>query len=211
MRLIGHRANTARWLKRQLKCSHGVEIDVVVDKDGVLRSGHMAPAGRPLLLRERLARVLGELRFTPSPRLEELLAGLSPGQLLLLDLKTRVDVEKLVEAVRAAGLEPRDVIVSTRWHNDAPLFSSLGFSVLLSIDSRPADPVGLVEAAKGHGIAVRYSYLDEKLVGSLHGAGLVVAAWTINEPETLCRARGLGVDLVVTDIPCTARQWLRSC
>ena len=208
MLLVGHRANTQRWLRRHLACTDVVEVDVV-DESGTLRGGHVGPAGAPLLLRERIGRAIEGLRFTPSPPLRALLSWLPLGARVMLDLKDPVEPGRLLGEVRSAGLDPGAVYVSTRWHNLSPRLSSMGFRVLLSIDCRPHDPAGLVSAAAAAGVAVRYSYLDPGFVEELHRGGYVVAAWTVNTPAALRRVAGLGVDLVVTDAPCRLRRWLR--
>jgi glycerophosphoryl diester phosphodiesterase len=205
--VVGHRANTRRWLRRQAVCSDLVEIDVV-DEEGVLRSGHRGPAGSPVLLRERLGRRLEELRFTPSPLLVDLLSLVPRGVGVMLDLKAPVEPRRLRRVVEEAGLAPTGIYVSTRWHNLGPGLAGEGFRVLLSMDSRPASLSVLAGEAAAAGVSVRHSYVDRGLVEEAHSLGLVVAAWTVNRREEALRVAQLGVDMVVTDTPCRLRGWL---
>lgn len=179
-----------------------------MDDGGVLRSGHLAPEASPLLLRERIGRFFSELRLTPSPRLASLLSQLPPGAGLMLDLKDPVEPGRLLAALREAGVEPARVLVSTRWHSLAPGLAEAGLRPLLSLDSRPLSPARLAVEARAVGVAVRYSYLDPRFVEDMRREGLVVAAWTVNTRNALCRVAGLGVDMVVTDAPCRVRKWL---
>ena len=206
--VLGHRANTARWLRRQLRCGDGVEVDVVRGGDGSLRTGHRGPAGRPFLLRERLGGFIAGLRLTPSPLLREVLSMVPRGRLVMLDVKDWVEPGLLLGEIRAAGLEPSSVLVVSRLHGLVSEASRHGLRGLLSIDCRPVDPAGLAASAGAAGVSVRYSYVDRGLVEALHSSGLVVAAWTVNEAGVLRGLRGLGVDIVVTDDPCRARRWL---
>jgi len=206
--ILGHRANTARWLRRHLRCGDGVEVDVVSAGDA-LRTGHQGPAGRPLLLRERLGGFISNLHLAPSPLLHEVLSLLPRGSLVMLDVKDPVEPRRIIDALRAAGVDTGSVLVTSRWHSLVASVSRLGPRGLLSIDCRPVDPAGLVSSSGAAGLAVRYSYVDRGLVEALHASGFLVAAWTVNEPEALRRLEGLGVDIVVTDDPCRARRWLR--
>jgi len=175
-------------------------------------TGHLAPAASPRLLRERIGRAIEGLRFTPSLLLEELLRdAVEAGVGVMLDLKAPVEPALLADVARRAGLAPGRVYVSTRWHSLSPGLAAAGFRVLLSVDSRPLEPALLVRRASAVGLATRYSYVDPGLVGELRSAGLVVVAWTVNARDELCRLSDLGVDIVVTDAPCRARRWLRSC
>jgi len=45
-------------------------------------------------------------------------------------------------------------------------------------------------------------------VDEMHGAGLSVAVWTLNEPHQWAAARRIGVDAIITDRPSMLRGWL---
>ena len=209
MEVVGHRANTVRWLRRHLACTRSVEVDVYL-RGGVPVAGHLLPRARPLLLRERLARLLEGLHFTPSRPLRELLAHVPPGSLVMLDLKDRVPPRLLADSLEEAG--GLELVLVTRWHSDARALAEAlpGARVLLSIDSRPAEPRALVEAAGAHGVSVRASYIDHGLVEALHQGGYLVAAWTVNEPREALRLAELGVDMIVSDVPCEIARALRA-
>lgn len=203
MIVIGHRANTPRWVRRFLPCVDGLELDVVL-RSGAYHTTHMQPGRSGVLLREKLAHIIGNIHLTPAPRLEELLELIPAEKLLLFDLKTPIsssDAFRLAELVRGRGR----VMVSTRHHHLAPLLRDAGFTVLLSLASRPASPPALVEAAGAHGVSIDSSVVDCELVSELRRRGYVVIVWTVNSVAELERLRAMGVDGVVTDIPCKLR------
>lgn len=47
----------------------------------------------------------------------------------------------------------------------------------------------------------QHALVDEALVGLMHGQGIRVLAWTVNEPEDIRRMAALGVDGIITDYP----------
>ncbi len=199
--VVGHRANTPRWLRRHLRCTSMVEVDVYL-RGNMLVAGHQLPASRPLLLRQRLARILENMHFTPSRPLPLLLSTLPPSARVMLDLKDRVSPRLVASVLEETEVEPERVILATRWHSDArSLHEEVGAPVLLSIDSRPANPLGLVEDAGAQGVSVRYSYLDPLFSRSLRSKGYLVAVWTVNTVDDFIYVKRL-VDLVVSDNPC---------
>ena len=73
---------------------------------------------------------------------------------------------------------------------------------LISLGVLPVNIVRLIEDAKADGVSMKYSLLDKDLVHSLHKRGYIVAAWTVNDSQTLKKMVDLDVDIVVSDDPC---------
>lgn len=50
--------------------------------------------------------------------------------------------------------------------------------------------------------------VTEQLAGSVHGLGLRLVVWTVNEPTRMVELEALGVDVIITDQPALAREIL---
>jgi glycerophosphoryl diester phosphodiesterase len=58
----------------------------------------------------------------------------------------------------------------------------------------------------GHGALHPYeAHVDRVLVEAAHAAGLVVNAWTVDEPGRIAELVALGADGIVTNVPDVAR------
>ncbi len=208
MKVLGHCANTPRWVHIYLReGAHGVELDVY-NRGGEIVVGHKLPDDRPRLLRERFSSLLTSLHITRSTRLSRMLSILPDRSLVMLDLKTPVDPSALVQEVETAGLEVGKVVVSTRYHDLAGDLSKAGFITLLSIDHRPSDPILLIRRSGAHGISVRWSYADPYVVDALTKEGFSVALWTVNAKESLEKALRTRADFLITDYPARALKFL---
>ncbi|MBL7852663.1 MAG: hypothetical protein JNN04_17295 [Cyclobacteriaceae bacterium] len=57
----------------------------------------------------------------------------------------------------------------------------------------------IVEGVKG--LAIYYKFLSPSLVEKIHGQGLKIIAWTVNDPFDIRRVANLGVDGIISDNP----------
>ena len=208
MIILGHRANTPRWVRRFLaEGADGVEMDVYC-RGGELYASHLSLVGRARLLRERIASLLTGLHLLGPYRARDLLALVPQGSPVMLDLKSRVSEECLAElSVLSEGYK---VYVSIRDYDLAPRLAEKGLSVLLSMDHRPLGVLDELRAASAAGVSINKRYLDEDLARLLRGHGYIVAAWTINTAEEAIKVSSMGADIIVTDYPGIARKVLRS-
>ena len=143
----------------------------------------------------------------------ELLAR-HPSVDLLCEVKgewTRDEASRVTGPLREAGLADR-VVVQSFWPGTVDalraadpgmrrglLLADLGPDVLdvcASLDVVMANP---------HGLLLQQ---DPGLVERLHGAGLRVAVWTLDEPAQWAAAVALGVDEIITDRPDHLAGWL---
>jgi glycerophosphoryl diester phosphodiesterase len=200
--VVGHRANTPRWIRRYLReGADGLEVDVYQRGKSIYVS-HVMPSRRPRLLRERVADFLASLHVTPAHRLRDLVRLIPKDMALIVDLKTRVEPAALREEIEFSGRDPPEVFISTRWHVDAPRLREHGFHVLLSLDNRPSSLAKLLDdAAHADGVSINHVYVDEDLVREARSVGWIVAAWSVNQPDEAERLQRLGIDMIVTDFP----------
>ena len=205
--VLGHRANTPRWVRRLLaEGADGVEVDFFCKGDGLFAS-HLSLVGRARLLRERIASLLTSLHLLGPYPLEKVLSHLPPGAPVMLDLKSGLSgacVESLVELSRLF-----DSYVSIRDYGVAPTLSDRGIRVLLSMDHRPLRVLDELEAARAIGVSISKSYVDMGLVELLHGHGYMVAVWTVNTVEEARKLLALSPDILVTDYPAVVIKALR--
>ena len=199
--VMGHRANTPRWIRVYLReGAQALEVDVY-QRGGRVLVLHPPPSHRPRLARERLGNILGSLHLYPETPLEEHLQHVPPGVPVMLDLKGRVEPGPLLRSLERAGRGPGDVVVATRRHDSAPGLEAAGFRVLLSLDCRPQSLAALAPRGGAAGVTVNHVYVDEGLVGEARSLGWLVAAWRVNRPGEARRLAGLGVDVLITDYP----------
>lgn len=77
----------------------------------------------------------------------------------------------------------------------------------------PRVPVGVLTAERPTGAELRdlagwadqvnprYTVTDRELVDRIHGLGMDVKVWTVDEPDVMRTMAGLGVDALITDFP----------
>jgi glycerophosphoryl diester phosphodiesterase len=70
--------------------------------------------------------------------------------------------------------------------------------------------VALAEAlAHGHGaLHPWYGWVTEAVIAAAHDVGVVVNAWTVDDPDVMARLAGWGVDGIVTNVPDVALEVL---
>lgn len=66
-----------------------------------------------------------------------------------------------------------------------------------------------VAVEHGHGaLHPWYGWATEEVIAAAHEAGVVVNAWTVDDPAVMARLAGWGVDGIVTNVPDTALEVL---
>jgi glycerophosphoryl diester phosphodiesterase len=202
------------------------ETDVHATTDGVLVAFHDRSLRR--LTGERvpiaslssdevaMVRVDGE----PVPLLEELLSTF-PDTRINIDPKDDGAIRPLVHTLRTRGALDRVCLAS---------FSDVRLRWLrAAFGSRACTAAGPREIARARwssgrgrrldlpGVDVvqlppgptRWPLLDQRLLEAAHEAGIPVHVWTINDPQTMDRLLGLGVDGIMSDDARALRQVFR--
>lgn len=208
----------------------GLEIDVRPTREGLLVAVHDADTlrygGRSTPVAQEAWAELRTLdvgrwkdpRFAGEriPSLDEMLAALPDGRRILVELKCGPETaDGFAASVRRSARDPR-AVTAISFHLDtlAAVKSRLpecsAWPVIeMQVGSASGgwspDPAEIVRRSREAGFdGVDLSSrppLDRALLDTLHGAGLVVGAWTVNDPHEARRLQDLGLDLLTTDRP----------
>jgi glycerophosphoryl diester phosphodiesterase len=187
-----------------------VELDIHATADGALIVHHGEKVGDHFIAHSSLR----EVRDHPLPNgetvptLDEALAVIVPGMIACVEVKSvgpRWD-ERLFETIERSGAPDRvalhgfDHRVIHRLGEKRPLIRRGVLSA-----SYPMHPVRCLEDADASILWQHANHVDETLVACVHGAGMALYVWTVNEPEAMRGFIGLGVDGLCTDFPDVAR------
>jgi len=187
-----------------------VELDIHSTADGALVVHHGVKVGE---LRVAHA-TLPQLRARPLPNgepiptLEEALAVIVPRMIACVEIKlvTPGGEERLLEAIERTGTPDRvalhafDHRVIHRMGERRPLIRR---GVLQA--SYPVQPLRCLEDADASILWQERQFVDEALVAAMHGAGMRLYAWTVDDPDEIRHLAVLGVDGICTDFPDVAR------
>ncbi|WSA96916.1 glycerophosphodiester phosphodiesterase family protein [Streptomyces sp. NBC_01795] len=215
MLTVGHRGvmgvepeNTLRsFVRAEREGLDVLELDLHLSKDGELVVMHDADVARTTDGSGPIGDfTLAELRELDAgegervPVFDEVVDAVSSP--LQAEIKDRAAAQVLARTIEKRGLHERVTVISfhaealreTREHlPDIPL-------VLVAGRSSPTAPERAEELGAGM-ISLELEHVDEDVVQRAHARGIKVISWTVNTDEDLARARGLGLDGVVTDMP----------
>ncbi len=209
-RVIGHRANTERWIRRYLKeGAHGIEIDIYM-KEGSLEVGHPLDETKPILLRERISKALLGIHFNKGVNIIQA-AHYSKGRILWLDLKDPGIYHDVLN-IKEIRYDPSEIIITTRFHDEALEIKKKypWAKVLLSMESLPPRILDLINDVRAEGISLKYEIAKKKpdLIRNLINNRIEIGLWVINDEDQLKKAINWGVKYIVTDFVSLA---LRYC
>ncbi|MBQ0866066.1 glycerophosphodiester phosphodiesterase [Streptomyces sp. A73] len=221
---VGHRGvmgvepeNTLRsFVRAEREGLDVLELDLHLSKDGELVVMHDADVARTTDGSGPIGDfTLAELRELDAgqgervPVFEEVVDAVrSP---LQAEIKDRAAARVLAETIERRQLHERVTVISfhaealretRRQLPDIPL-------VLVAGRSSPTAPERAQELGAGM-ISLELQHIDAQIVRRAHDAGIEVISWTVNTDEELTRARELGLDGVVTDMPAVKRAVERS-
>lgn len=108
---------------------------------------------------------------------------------------------RLVDEIRAAGMQHRSTIESFDWRTLAEVQRIAPEIPAVYLTYKMDDAVGKVKAAGGTIWSPFYKDVDEARIREAHAAGLQVVVWTVNDPADMKRMVEWGVDGLITDRP----------
>lgn len=198
-----------------------IEIDVRATADGELVLMHDATLERTVgdprepgevtLEELRSLEVLdpfGNAAPQPIPSFAETLSCVAGRGLLVIELKEAGLEERVAAAVRAAGaadwswiwsFQPGVVEASRAAMPEVPAW--LTFSARSPAYLGDVDPFEFAPRIGAAGVSVQHLQVTPDLVEQAHRRGLLLATWTVNEPEDLARVRDAGADAICGDFP----------
>ncbi|MGW8376021.1 glycerophosphodiester phosphodiesterase family protein [Streptomyces sp. ODS28] len=212
---VGHRGvmgvepeNTLRsFVRAEREGLPFIELDLHLSKDGALVVMHDADVDRTTDGKGPIGDfTLAELRELDAgegeriPVFEEVLDAVSAP--LQAEIKDRAAARVLAGVIEERGLHERITVIS--FHDEAlretrSLLPDIPL-VLVAGKSSPSVPDRAQEVGAGM-VSCELKHLTEEIVGRCHEAGIKVISWTVNTEDELARARELGLDGVVTDMP----------
>ncbi|MGH7277931.1 MAG: glycerophosphodiester phosphodiesterase, partial [Candidatus Rokuibacteriota bacterium] len=195
--------------------------EVVVLHDATLDrtttgQGRVRDVTRAGLAALRLRARDGSTTDQPVPFLVEVLAAIAPTRAQLL-LEIKVDAErrrypgieeKVVASLRRQALMGRTVIMAFEDDTlrqvrtlDADVRTALLVARRRVVGAPPGAVLHWARRAQATHVGVDYHVLDVDLAAAARGAGLGVAAWTVNDEAAMQRAVEHGAQILITDRP----------
>ena len=208
----------------------GIETDIQISRDGVCVLWHdddLAKLGLPdkriddydlaQLQRMNFAAHFSGAAAEPVMRLQDFVATYRARCALLLEIKRypgepeMQQQAKARQTLQAAGEGSARMLASSfdpdsllHAHSIAP-----DFPLVLNLEpEHDATFAGrmLQEQAWLHGLCVHIATLNENMVAAVRERGKLLAVYTCNSDEQIARALGLGVDILISDVPQQALQ-----
>jgi glycerophosphoryl diester phosphodiesterase len=218
--------------------AHYLELDVHASRDGEVVVIHDPTLDRTTTgggpVRERTLAELKTLRLKdrdggvttePIPTLDEVLEVAAGGDRRLL-LEIKVDAErrrypgieeKVLTALDRRGMAARTIVMAFErdtWRRVRELRPDVKAGALHSGRTleRQGDTVArALEEARAAGVAfvgLQHALVSPDVVTTARAAGLLLGAWTVNEPDSMARVIRDGVGVVITDRPDLAKDLL---
>jgi glycerophosphoryl diester phosphodiesterase len=224
--VLAHRGGTGAWRENTLDAfatalrlgADGVELDVRRTSDGVLIVHHDAeiagfgaiddltvtelPAWVPSLDQalETCAGAVVNVELKNAP----VEPGFDPSEKAAAQV-----VSALAASSRSPGRAPAHVIVSSFWPATLEAVRQAGPQVPLGLLVHPLfDATEWAAQAASLGCVALHPFSDQvtpELVDLVHGLGMSVITWTVNEPGDLVAVAAAGVDGVISDRVAEAR------
>ncbi|UGY94696.1 glycerophosphodiester phosphodiesterase [Streptomyces gobiensis] len=212
---VGHRGvmgvepeNTLRSFRRaELEGMDAIELDLHLSKDGELVVMHDAEVDRTTdgtgLISDRTLAELRELDAGQGERIpvfEEVVDAVTAP--IQAEIKDRAAARALAEVIKRRDLHQRVTVIS--FHDEVlrqtrQLLPKMPL-VLVTGTSTPTAPER-AQALGAYMVSCELCQLDSDTVERCHAAGIQVISWTVNSAADLARARELGLDGVITDMP----------
>jgi len=121
---------------------------------------------------------------------------------LLLELKAEGLAEQIWTEVRTSSI-PIVVIYASFFHAELLRIREIdpGAQTMALLEAVPVHPTAFAIDAQATHVGLAFDCLNPPFVQALHQADLQVFTYTVNEPADISRARGMGVDGIISDFP----------
>jgi glycerophosphoryl diester phosphodiesterase len=108
---------------------------------------------------------------------------------------------RLVDEIRAAGMQRRSTIESFDWRTLAVVRRVAPEIPAVYLTYKLDDALAKVRDAGGKIWSPFFKDVDEAKIREAHAAGIEVVVWTVNDPADMQRMVEWGVDGLITDRP----------
>jgi glycerophosphoryl diester phosphodiesterase len=188
-----------------------VELDIHETADGAFLVHHGNMVGDRHISHCTLREIREQLlpNGEPAPVLEEALAAILPGMLAFVEAKklSPGNDERFL-AVLERSPAPQQVAIHAFDHRIIHRLGEARPHLRRGVISAsyPVNPVRCMAEADAQVLWQEWPFIDDALVAAVHGAGMALHAWTVNDPERMAQLLHLGVDGICTDHPDDARR-----
>ncbi len=143
------------------------------------------------------------------PSLAEALRVIQDGGMALIERKTG-DAQTLAKLLVDRGLVERVVVQAFDWRFLAACRKELPGLSLGALGSKELTPERLAQIGQtGAGVVGwNHEYVDARCVARVHGKGLKLWVYTVDDPARALALRALGVDGIITNRPAAIRKAL---
>lgn len=219
--------------------SDGVELDILMTKDGRIVVNHDADTKRTTGVKKIIKdHTLAELRKLdagswkgdrwkgePIPTLEEALAALPEGKSVYIEIKCGPEVLPELKRVIGEAKKPEGMrVIAFDFETIAEAKKLMPEVKMLWLVNGEKDPATgkriypeIADLAKKaadaglDGINLHHGFpINKDSVAAIHGKGLAIAVWTVNDSKTAMAMAEAGVDMIATDHPAKLREWLET-
>jgi glycerophosphoryl diester phosphodiesterase len=217
--VIAHRGASARELENSLAAfraaaalgADAVELDVHATADGTIVVHH-----DETIAGQRIARMTGKqvaaLRLAngePVPTLAEVLALLGSALQVFVEVKSLPpQFDETLLGVLRNGPNPPGYAVHAFDHRVVLRLGTLwpGLRRGVLSGSYPVRPLALLRDAGATMLWQERTLVDRSLVDALHGAGMQLIVWTVDDATEMQQLLELGVDAICTNRPEVGRR-----
>lgn len=187
-----------------------VELDIHATADGALVVHHDEMIGPHHVAHCSLAEARAHLLANgePIPTLDEALRAIHPDMTAFIEVKSLAPRhDETLFRLFDRSPAPHKVAVHAFDHRIVHRLGeqrpTLNRGVLSA--SYPVHPVRCMEDADASVLWQQWKHVDEALLEAVHGAGMQVYVWTVDDPEQIRRLLAMGVDGLCTNYPERAR------
>ena len=170
----------------------GFEFDVRLTACGTAVVCHDPKVGKIAVARAQAK------RLPQLPKLTDVLQGYGPRAFLDIELKVK-DLESKVLAALSTYPPDQDYVVSSFIPEVVMDLEARSSSVHIGIICETAVQLARWRELPVDCVIPQQSLVDRFLIQEVHGAGLRIFVWTVNDPEAMLRLASWGVDGIISD------------